>query len=97
MNENCKEGITKILVGNKLDLAANRQVKLEEGKELAEKHGMLFFETSAKSGTGIESAFMTAAQEIIKRHPNVAVEGANKKNMHLKNKEKDSKESGGCC
>ena len=40
-----------VLCGNKLDL--NRQVSTKEGKSLAEKEKMLFFETSAQSGIGV--------------------------------------------
>ena len=40
-----------VLCGNKIDL--NRQVSTKEGKSLAEKEKMLFFETSAQSGTGV--------------------------------------------
>ena len=40
-----------VLCGNKLDL--NRQVSSKEGKDLAEKEKMMFFETSAKSGIGV--------------------------------------------
>ena len=78
LDENCKEGITKVLVGNKIDLEGNRQVSYQEGKELAEQNGLLFFETSAKSGASIESVFMKATRQIIDRNPNIVVEGKNK-------------------
>jgi len=47
-----------ILIGNKMDLGSKRQISLEEGKKLAsEIRALDFFETSAKTGTGIENAF----------------------------------------
>lgn len=36
------ENVVKLLVGNKSDLEANRQVKAEEGKSLAESLGIKF-------------------------------------------------------
>ena len=45
-----------ILVGNKIDID-ERQVTKEEGKEFAKKYNLEYFETSAKTGEGIEKAF----------------------------------------
>lgn len=54
-------GIIIALAGNKLDLADDeengRQVSYEEGKEYANETGALFFETSAKSGAGVQELF----------------------------------------
>lgn len=47
----------KLLIGNKLDLHQQRQVQYSEGKELADKLGMGFIETSAKDNVGINQAF----------------------------------------
>ncbi len=48
-----------MLVGNKSDLEANRQVKTEEGKSLADSLGIKFLETSAKDAVNVEKAFTT--------------------------------------
>ena len=95
MDENCREGISKILVGNKVDLSHLRQVTFEEGKELADANGMLFFETSAKTGASVENVFLSAAEEIIKKNPGIVVAGSGK-TVNLSNQNKE-KSSGGCC
>ncbi len=46
-----------VLVGNKLDLAANRQVPTAEGKRLADSYGIPFLETSALDGTNCDAVF----------------------------------------
>ena len=53
-----------VLVGNKSDLADKRQVSIEEGQELAEKYGMKFYETSAKTGENVNEIFNDAVDEI---------------------------------
>ena len=40
----------KVMVGNKTDLLSRREVPGVEAKDLAEKHGFAYFETSALSG-----------------------------------------------
>jgi len=50
-----KEQVKLILVGNKKDL--ERNVPLDEGQKFAQKEGMLFFETSAKTGEGVIDMF----------------------------------------
>jgi len=46
-----------IIIGNKADLAEQRQVSMSEGKALADKHKFLFFETSAAQGAGVTESF----------------------------------------
>ncbi len=56
-----------ILVGNKTDLEAARQVSTQEGKKLADDLGLHFIETSAKSGENVDESFEIIALQIIKR------------------------------
>jgi Ras-related protein Rab-5C len=46
------------LCGNKTDLAARRQVTQEEAQKYAEEEGLLWGESSAKSGEGVQEIFM---------------------------------------
>ena len=52
------------LIGNKLDLKEEREVETEEGKELAEKYGFSFFETSSKEGTNVHESIFELALKI---------------------------------
>ena len=69
--EDCRNQSPKtiymILVGNKSDLEDKREVTKEEGKELADKYGLEFYETSAKTGENVEELFYNSAEEIAKK------------------------------
>ena len=56
LKENNKIDISKILIGNKLDLAEKREVQKEEAENFAKQIGCQYFEGSAKSGENINDA-----------------------------------------
>lgn len=58
------------LVGCKLDLVnngENREVSIEEAKAFAEQHGLIYVETSARTGVNVREAFTMVTQEIYNR------------------------------
>ncbi|NWT04936.1 RAB17 protein, partial [Mionectes macconnelli] len=55
------------LVGNKTDLAAEREVTTEEAAEFAWTKGLLFMETSAKSNHQVNDIFTAIVQELLRR------------------------------
>ena len=59
--------ITLVLIGNKIDLEDKRVVSFDEGSEIAMKNGMIFMETSAKTGEGVNEIFKKSAEEIEKK------------------------------
>lgn len=70
MNEvekHASDNISRVLVGNKSDMADSRQVSTDEGKELAEHYNVKFLETSAKDCKNVEEAFVMMTREIKSR------------------------------
>jgi GTPase SAR1 family protein len=54
-----------ILVGNKLDLAMERKVSHQRGKELAELWKCPHYETSAKTRTNVDEIFLDLVRQIV--------------------------------
>lgn len=59
--------VNKLLVGNKCDLVVKKVVDHQTAKDFADPLDIPFLETSAKSATNVEQAFMTMSAEIKKR------------------------------
>lgn len=56
-----------MLVGNKADLPHRRAVSYKEGQEFAERNGLLFVETSAKTSMNVEASFRSTAGRIYEK------------------------------
>jgi len=78
--EMADEGVSKLLVANKVDLASERQVDSKQAKGLADSLGMQYVETSAKTDkAGVEQAFLTLVREIMARNVDLFAEEASGK------------------
>ncbi|XP_061636652.1 RAB6B, member RAS oncogene family a isoform X3 [Phyllopteryx taeniolatus] len=53
-----------MLVGNKTDLADKRQISIEEGEQRAKELGVMFIETSAKTGHNVKQLFRRVASSL---------------------------------
>jgi Ras-related protein Rab-7A len=64
-----EEDFAFIVVGNKVDLEAARQVTRSKGEQVAREIGALaHFETSAKTAHNVEKAFHSAASNALQRN-----------------------------
>lgn len=61
------QNVVVLLVGNKSDLRHLRTVSADEAKAFADKHDLMFIETSALDSTNVETAFQEIVTEIFKK------------------------------
>ena len=59
--------VLRILVGNKNDLEEKREVKTEEGQNLANFYEIPFIETSAKNTSNISESFTKMAKSVVEK------------------------------
>uniref|UniRef100_A0A4W4F9H5 RAB37, member RAS oncogene family n=2 Tax=Electrophorus electricus TaxID=8005 RepID=A0A4W4F9H5_ELEEL len=62
IHEYAQSDVVIMLLGNKTDMASGRVVKREDGEKLAREYGVIFMETSAKTGINVDLAFATVAK-----------------------------------
>ena len=68
ISERAAVDVDRVLIACKSDVdAAMREVSESEGRELAERCGMRFFETSALSGAQVDAAFLSLAESVFER------------------------------
>ena len=58
INEYADDGVPKIMVGTKCELADKRTVSYDEAKQLADHHELNYYEVSAKMNIGIEDCMV---------------------------------------
>ncbi|KAG0378959.1 GTP-binding protein of the rab [Mortierella sp. AD032] len=93
------EGVNKLLVGNKSDLTNKKVVDYTVAKEFSDQLAIPFLETSAKSATNVEQAFLTMAKQIKDRMgaANVDASGPSKSIKVGSGQQLPAQTSGGCC
>ena len=80
-----------LLVGNKVDLIENRKVDIDMVDDFAKNHGLIYMETSAKTGEKVDEIFKTIAKNLPKDSEDVqynesldiTVEGDNKERYNV--------------
>jgi len=103
IKEHAGESITKVLVGNKIDLEDERRVSYEEAKSEADMLKMDYFETSAKLDKNVNEVMQYMMENVYKsmnkggegdRMQSVVING---KNHHRSEKEPTGRKGGKCC
>ena len=89
-----EKDISLVLLGNKCDMK-EREVSQQQGKEMAQELNISYFETSAKTGKGINEAFEHLAKEIMKKKGDVVSD--RRKSFRLTSSTQRKNNKKGCC
>ena len=88
IKEEISEKVSIVLIGNKIDNVQERKISKDQGEKLANEIGVKFFETSAKTGEGINESVFFLVKKIFENDPEVKnkYQGRNLKMYNKKRK-----------
>ena len=92
-----KQGVLKVIVGNKLDMENNRKITKEAAENLSLKYGIKLWEVSAKDNTNIEEMFLDTIKTLLEKNSKIISEGSSIANNIQLNKNVKNKKSKKCC
>ena len=92
-----KQGVLKVIVGNKLDLENNRKISKEDAENLALKYGVKLWEVSAKDNTNIEEMFVDTIKTLLEKNSKIISESSSMGNNIKLNKNIKNKKNKKCC
>ena len=92
-----KQGVLKVIVGNKLDLENNRKISKEDAENLALKYGLKVWEVSAKDNTNIEEMFVDTIKTLLEKNSKIISESSSIGNNIKLNKNIKNKKNKKCC
>ena len=88
-----------IIVGNKIDMENMREISKEDGNKIVSENGFKYFETSAKTGKGVDEAFKELVNQILDiqdKNDDEKVDERPSVKIH-KDNNKDNQKKKGCC
>ena len=92
-----KQGVLKVIVGNKLDLENNRKISKEDAENLALKYGLKLWEVSAKDNTNIEEMFVDTIKTLLEKNSKIINESSSMGNNIKLSKNIKNKKNKKCC
>lgn len=67
IEQHAAQNVDKVLIGNKCDMEADKQVDTGRAQRLADEYGVQLFEASAKNNINVTEAFTHIAKDIKRR------------------------------
>ena len=97
INAHAAKHAARVLVGNKIDLADDREVTREEAQELANQYGIHYHETSAKANIGLKETFEDIFEQSYKNRFLSAAQPQEEARQSVKISNMGPKEKKKCC
>ena len=87
-----------IIVGNKLDMKDMRDITREEAEKFAKENKYKYFETSAKTGEGVDDAIRDLVNQVLEKSEQFEEERNERKSIKINSEQpEDNVKKKGCC
>ena len=87
-----------IIVGNKLDMEDMRDITREEAEKFAKENKYKYFETSAKTGEGVDDAIRDLVNQVLEKSEQFEEEKNERKSIKINSDQpEDNVKKKGCC
>ena len=91
-----EDSLPTIIDGNKVDLD-DRDISKEDAKKFAQEHNYKYFETSAKSGVGVDELFREIVNQILEKKDKTDEVKEERKSVKLQSDKGNTQKKKGCC
>ena len=86
-----------IIIGNKIDLEDMREITKDVASAFAKENKFKYFETSAKTGEGVDEAFRDLINQVLANLDKNEEETIERKSIKIEENKTDKQKKKGCC
>ena len=86
-----------IIIGNKIDLEDMRDISKDIANKFAKENNFKYFETSAKTGEGVDEAFRDLVNQILANSDKNEEAAKERKSVKIEENKDDKQKKKGCC
>ena len=86
-----------IVIGNKIDLEDMRDISKDVASAFAKENNFKYFETSAKTGEGVDEAFRDLVNQILANSDKNEEATIERKSVKIEEKKTEKQKKKGCC
>ena len=86
-----------IIIGNKIDLEDMRDISKDVASAFAKENNFKYFETSAKTGEGVDEAFRDLVNQILANSDKNEEATIERKSVKIEEKKTENQKKKGCC
>ena len=89
--------IPLIVIGNKIDMEDSREIQTEDAQKFASENKYKYFETSAKTGEGVDNAIRDLVNQVLSSKQANEGKDGERKSVQIKAANNGGEKKQGCC
>ena len=86
-----------IIIGNKIDMEDMRDISKEDATKFAKENNYKYFETSAKTGEGVDEAIRDLVNQVLANSDKNEADKGERKSVKIEDNKENNQKKKGCC